>query len=471
MDKNSQKLTEEKVINILTEYENNEKIFCQKIQGIYFYKLIRVKLYSRISSILFGSEDIQMHYSTSNFFVVYNFVKSFIYNLLKKEKKIDILLFDGGKTFFIENKPQSVYMFDIINQLKKDNISFAISYPWSTPSKERFYEKVPTLKFFLQYIVLMIKYKINRKFVLKILSSKEIELINKNNQILCNLLGINSEISLLNYVDIKREIDKFLIQYNYYYTYFKKQNLKKIYMICSYGKEGIIAAAQDLNIKVVELQHGSITKFHLGYHYPIKESIPYFPDYFYTFGKYWEEIINFPTNTQLKTYGFPYLKIQLKKYKSVNKIKNQVLFISQGNVGIELLKKALNFAFNNPNKSIIYRLHPGELGALSKQYYTISKEYHLDNFIIDDCKRELYELMKESEYIFAVSSTVIYEGLSLKADIGIIKLPSSEAVSELIKYGYVDFYEEKDINEIHISHLKNTDFNKFFNIEMEEDLC
>lgn len=471
MDNNSTKLTEEKVISILTEYENEEKIFSQKIQGIYFYKLIRVKLYSRISSILFGTEDIQAHYSVNNFLIIYNFIKSFIFNLLKKEKKIDVLLFDGGKTFFYENQQQSVYMFDIISQLKKDNIPFAISYPWSTPSKERFYEKVSTLNFFLQYIGLMIKYKINKKFCRKILSFEEIELIEKNNQRLCNLLGIDKEISLLNCIDIKREIDKFLIQYNYYYTYLKKQNLKKIYMICSYGKEGIIAAAQDLNIEVVELQHGSITRFHLGYHYSIKEDIPYFPNYFYTFGKYWEEIINFPVNTRLKTYGFPYLRIQLKKYKNLNKVDNQILFISQGNVGIELLKKALNFALNNQDKSVIYRLHPGELGDLSKQYYIIVKEYNLNNFIIDECKMELYKLMKESEYIFAVSSTVIYEGLSLEADIGIVKLPSSEAVSDLIKCGYVDFYEEEKIDKIHISNLKNTNYDKFFNIEMEEDLC
>ena len=101
MDNNSTKLTEEKVISILTEYENEEKIFSQKIQGIYFYKLIRVKLYSRISSILFGTEDIQAHYSVNNFLIIYNFIKSFIFNLLKKEKKNRCFIIRWRKNFFL----------------------------------------------------------------------------------------------------------------------------------------------------------------------------------------------------------------------------------------------------------------------------------------------------------------------------------------------------------------------------------
>lgn len=79
--------------------------------------------------------------------------------------------------------------------------------------------------------------------------------------------------------------------------------------------------------------------------------------------------------------------------------------------------------------------------------------------------------MKESEYIFAVSSTTVYEALALGKDVGIINLPSYEEVIDLIRQSYVDFYEEKDINEIYISHFKNTDYNKFFNMEMEEGLC
>ena len=125
----------------------------------------------------------------------------------------------------------------------------------------------------------------------------------------------------------------------------------------------------------------------------------------------------------------------------------------------------------NKNKNIVYRLHPGELRYSLKNYMDILQKYTLSNFILEDCKEDLYKLVKESEYIFAVSSTTIYEALALGKNVGIVKLPTSEAVSDLIACGYVDFYEEKDINKVHISNLKNTNYNKFFNIEMEEDLC
>ena len=232
-----------------------------------------------------------------------------------------------------------------------------------------------------------------------------------------------------------------------------------------------MAAAKDLSIKVIEIQHGSVTKYHLAYNYQIETEVPYFPEYFYSFGKYWEEIVTFPKGTKLKVYGFPYLQTQLIKYKDIPEKKDQILFISQGHIGEKLLYKAIEFAQKNSNKNIVYRLHPGELRYSIKNYMDILQKYTLNNFILEDCKEDLYKLMKESEYIFAVSSTAIYEALSLRKKIGIINLPSYEEVIDLIKQNYVDFYEEEKINKIHISNLKNTNYNKFFNIEMEEDVC
>ena len=87
---------------------------------------------------------------------------------------------------------------------------------------------------------------------------------------------------------------------------------------------------------------------------------------------------------------------------------------------------------------------------------------------MEDCKKNLYELIKESEYIFAVSSTAIYEVLALGKDVGIINLPSYEEVMDLIKQGYVDFYQEDKLEKIRRIPLKNKEFNKFFNMEMED---
>ena len=103
-----------------------------------------------------------------------------------------------------------------------------------------------------------------------------------------------------------------------------------------------------------------------------------------------------------------------------------------------------------------------------RKYQKILEKYNLKNLNLEDCQKNLYEIIKESEYIFAVSSTAIYEALALKKEVGIINLPSYEEVMDLIKQGYVDFYQEDKLEKIRRIPLKNKEFNKFFNMEMED---
>ncbi|MBR8734766.1 hypothetical protein IX329_002381 [Fusobacterium necrophorum] len=466
MGKESLKLSTNEIIDIITNFEDKENIFSKKIEGVYFYKLIRVELYNKILSTLFKTKE--PHDATKNGIIVFNFLKAFLPNLLKRKKKLDVLLFDNDRVFIDGEKKRSIYLYEIIDKFKEKNVLFGVVYPWVMPNENREFEAPPTFKYFLQYIFLTLKLKINKKSNFQKLNKIEIELIERYNKELCTLLGINPILKLFDNSEIKREIEKFKMQYSYYYYHFKKKHIKEIYIVCAYGKEGIIAAAKDLNIKVVELQHGAITKYHLAYHYPVNQEIPYFPDYFYSFGKYWEEIVSFPKGIKIKTCGFPYLEKQLMKYKNMLKKKDQILFISQGHIGEKLLYKAIEFALQNKNKNIVYRLHPGELRYSLKNYINILQNYTLNNFILEECKQDLYKLMKESEYIFAVSSTAIYEALALKKDVGIISLPSYEEVIDLIKQRYVDFYQEDKFEKIEKTSIKNQQFNKFFNIEMEE---
>ena len=64
-----------------------------------------------------------------------------------------------------------------------------------------------------------------------------------------------------------------------------------IFVVVSYENLAIVAAAKSLGIQAIELQHGTITDYHLGYSYPEKTrlngEIPYFPDKILTFGDYW----------------------------------------------------------------------------------------------------------------------------------------------------------------------------------------
>ncbi len=59
------------------------------------------------------------------------------------------------------------------------------------------------------------------------------------------------------------------------------------------GRGELIKAANDLNIEIIELQHGTYSKYHLGYSFPNNNNNnkhTYFPTKFYVWNKYWKDL-------------------------------------------------------------------------------------------------------------------------------------------------------------------------------------
>ena len=216
MGKRDFQLTTDEILDILMNYESKKKLFSKKIKEVYFYKLIRVGLYNKILNIVLGTKNAQD--SMKNQTIVFNFLKTYISNLFKKNKKnFDVVLFDTGRVFSHEDQKASIYMFDIQKKLNSRERLFRIIYPWVAPNENRILEASPTLKYFLQYIFLTLKFKLNKKLNLKKFNIEETKFIENCNKELCDLLGINSNLSLFDKSEIIREIEKFKIQYNYYY--------------------------------------------------------------------------------------------------------------------------------------------------------------------------------------------------------------------------------------------------------------
>ena len=122
-----------------------------------------------------------------------------------------------------------------------------------------------------------------------------------------------------------------------------------IFVVVAYENQAIVKAAKDLGIEVIELQHGTISPYHLGYSYPentmrinneIRE-IEYFPDKILSFGDYWQNSSHFPIDKEnIISMGFPYFEensrtyMKMAEHKENEKTKQkQILFISQGVIG------------------------------------------------------------------------------------------------------------------------------------------
>ena len=240
-----------------------------------------------------------------------------------------------------------------------------------------------------------------------------------------------------------------------------------------------MAACKSKNIEIIELQHGTISPYHLGYSYPkntmkfnnaIKE-IEYFPDKILSFGNYWQNSASFPIESdKIITMGFPYFEENSKAYMKIaenDKNQKQILFISQGVIGKYLSKLAYELAKElnsnsenskgNDDYTFIYKLHPGEYGTWRENYEYLNKANEFDNFkVIDKSEPPLYELFAKSNYQIGAFSTAIYEGLAFNCKTFIIDVPGVEYLDDLIDKSIV---KKVSGSEELISYIKEEDLN------------
>lgn len=441
---------EEEILKLEEEYF----LYSLKIENIYIWKLIRTNLVDEIAL----KKNIYTKAQSSirkNYFI---FLKNLLLNTLKSVKKSKNLFFLTNRMQEVNGKYVEIYSYKLIEKYKEN--SEIVYFPLI---EERLKDKTlrKTSIENLDYIIFEII-----KFFKKIkISNDVLERIDLIKERLEKDLEV-SNIDTLDKKKIEKVLIKFKIDYQFYKKFLKKRCPQRIYIICSYGKEALISAAQDLGIEVVEIQHGVINQYHLGYHFPDSKIIPYFPNKILIFGKYWSDNTAIPLpKDKIEIVGYPYMKLQIDKYKkSINEEESQVLFISQGTIGIKLTEKAVEFAKENPNLNIIVRLHPGEFNRWQLEYKMLFKNKNLKNLTIsDNNEKNLYEYMCQSKYLIGVYSTAIYEGLYLEKKIGILDLPGVEHVEDLIKNNYVQKFDlNEKINIKKLNNLKKIDGNYYF---------
>ncbi len=62
----------------------------------------------------------------------------------------------------------------------------------------------------------------------------------------------------------------------------------------------MIKAAKDMGVETVEIQHGVISKYHLGCSYPNTNSqLDYFPDKLLCWGDFWCNVANYPIEKKI----------------------------------------------------------------------------------------------------------------------------------------------------------------------------
>jgi UDP-N-acetylglucosamine:LPS N-acetylglucosamine transferase len=394
----------EKVLKI----EEHLSLLDWKIDGIYIWEVIRYQVFNEIlrKKSLFGVA----HASKINNIDKIVALPTFAYNSITKNpligKKVDVLIFDHPRKVKVGNDYIDIYTEYLAQDLENKGQSFEIieedylkeHFASTFLNKRKYLDS-----YFFHTLLLKVKLKKDMGFF----SHKEF--IRKVDLRLKHEFRVNLNLEKM----IQEELMKFKLKYKYYYDILKKKKPKQIFIVVGYTHTFIIKAAKDLGIKCIEIQHGVISEYHLGYRYSEPKKVTYFSDSLYTFGEYWTKNMTLPDYCKIEEYGFGYLNNQLNNYIYSSK-KKQIVFISQGTIGKSLSEIAVKIAKQHNDYEVIYKLHPGEYNIWKKEYKKLFEAEKCMNLkIIDNNDVPLYKILSESIIQVGVYSTALYEGIAL----------------------------------------------------------
>jgi hypothetical protein len=213
-------------------------------------------------------------------------------------------------------------------------------------------------------------------------------------------------------------------------------------VISSYfGRETFVEACKRQDIPVVELQHGMISKYHFGYSYS-QGTKEIFPDYFFSFGEFWTEHVDFPIpDDRIRSVGFPHFERQ-RAESTPESTTNRLLVISQPTIGDPLSKFALELDEHpDIDLEVTYKLHPGEYDNW-REWYPWLAESDID--VVDADGPDLYTLFAESTAQVGVYSTAVYEGLGFDLQTFLLDTEGIGHLSMLLETGAAEAVRSAD---------------------------
>jgi hypothetical protein len=241
---------------------------------------------------------------------------------------------------------------------------------------------------------------------------------------LAALTGVRVPIGAL----VAREIPKHTRLRALYRALLRRQKIKTVYVVVAYFHQHIVGAARDLGIRVVELQHGAISPFHLGYSYPGRPLVPDQPDELWCFGSYWADVAELPAGMRTEIIGAPFIH-RLTPAEVAAKNPERVVFLSQGTIGPALLQFALELSAARPDLEVIFRLHPSE---------------HLTDYVVPSSSavrlsagpaEPTLPLLASAGYQVGVATTALFEGMVLGCRTAVANLPGHEYLTPAVTRG------------------------------------
>ncbi len=442
------------------EFENELKLFDEKIEDIYFWALIRDRIHENIlinkglleppSQTVSGSLGGKIKTFTKYFFQAFA-------NALKPYPKADTLIINHPRKVNVNGSYQDIYSQWLIDSLKEKGESYLVlDFPlnWSEhPMKKD------------KHIRNLDNFSIVKKVYYKYFARNKLqnnELLKKISELLIERYGNDG--GLFNVCFTQMNI--FKADYKYYCKTLKKIQPEKIFYVVINSMFGMIAAAHDLGIEVEEIQHGLMCRYHVNYSFPYNDKIPYFPDRYCLFGKYWGDITPLPLGEDCLDYYVNPIRQNKPGEERPNK-NNKIMFLTQLICTTEMLE-FLAEILKDPKSSdyeFIIKLHPAEYHVWREIYPMLRELVLRDNItVIDNFDIPLYDLFKQADRVVGVASTSLFEALYFGCDVYLINVSGVEWVRPLMDESFSTFVEKPSefLEKIAESKKTETDINYIF---------
>lgn len=432
-------MTLEELVNDFYDFERKTGICDTQIKGVYFWDILRTHCFFPIARSN-GIYDISHRYTKADFFKYIGFLAE---DLVSFFKLLSVCP-SKARTLFLANSRRKLdeengtwvdpYTDPVIDQIAKNRpitLEARLYGEHKSPTKtERIY--------YYDFLLYLGKVLWSLACFFFTFTPEEKKQLTRYQEELNKRLNVS--IPLLRMT--KKAICKHKVFVALFSWLLARTKVKEFVLVCSYGKEHWIEACRRLGIKTIELQHGTITPYHPGYHYPEGTDKHYVPDEFWAFGEYWTRTVRYPSRMKLRPrFGFPYLERSLESLP-LEKDANLLLVVSQGIIGASLSRLVVDALPYLPDSlRIVYKLHPGEkLGWAERYSWLKDKTDRIE--VIEGDVPSLYELMAKANWQLGVSSTALFEGMRLGCRTIIANLPSVEYMKPVIESGQALQIEE-----------------------------
>ena len=397
-----------------------------EIDNVKIWQYVRMKLYYKLAE---ASEVLaQPHTKLTKFDelkYLFSYIKhSLISNYYTLQKR-DIVIFSHPRVVKVDDEYIDIYTKYFIDELESSNQAYV---EFENAYLGKHYKQKKSTTHFTDWMAL--SHYIHKIFMKVSLTESQKKIVKEIEQ------EINTTCECrFNLIDFfSKNLKTYRAFYKVYFKVLQKVNPKILYIVVAYIQAPIIKAAKDNGIEVRELQHGTFSRYHLGYSFPDRQKpLDYFPDKLYVWNEFWSKMLQLPiAKEKILIDKFRYLEYQKSHYTHLQKKEKQLVVLSQGAIGNAIAEKILKHYDRFKDYEIKYKLHPGEFDRW-ENYSALNKLSSFSNVKIVKNEEPLYELFATSSLQIGVFSTALYEGVEFGCQTILLNINGIEYMDKFIE--------------------------------------